>query len=162
LDEGRLKGPTFVGRAPKGAGRITRESVDAYKAVRDERIGATRNTAGRRGEPELSLLQSEVGELRRHLSLLENDLRTLQRRQEAAQTGLLEMKVAADRAREAARAERRINRRLTDELARLTALVGDVQAQTDQTDDIAEAYSSALSELLLPGDTSSIGRTEAR
>lgn len=63
---------------------------------------------------------------------------------------VLQMKVKLDHAREGLRDERRTNRRLTNMLAAAVAEIEAARAQSDRLDDIAEGYSEALAQLIIP------------
>jgi hypothetical protein len=63
---------------------------------------------------------------------------------------VLQMKVRLDHAREALRDERRANKRLTNMLAAAVAEIEAARAQSDRLDDIAEGYSEALTQLIIP------------
>jgi hypothetical protein len=71
-------------------------------------------------------------------------------REAAALEAVLQMKVKLDHAREALRDERRTNKRLTNMLAAAVAEIEAARAQSDRLDDIAEGYSEALAQLIIP------------
>jgi hypothetical protein len=60
------------------------------------------------------------------------------------------MKIRLDDAREALRYERRANKRLTNVLAAVVAELEAAHAQSDRLDNIAEGYSEALAQLVIP------------
>jgi hypothetical protein len=60
------------------------------------------------------------------------------------------MKIKLDEAREALREERRANKRLASLLAAVIAEMEAAQAQSDRLDNIAEGYSDALTQLIVP------------
>jgi hypothetical protein len=65
-------------------------------------------------------------------------------------TAVLQMKVKLDHAREALRDERRTNKRLTNMLVAAVTEIEAARAQSDRLDDIAEGYSEALAQLIIP------------
>lgn len=166
LGQGRLAGPAFPGRAPKGAGRVTPGSA---QSVRDSRRArATRRAAVRAG-PEaapqekdaVAAVRGDLRALKARFQALERDLRRSQLDGEAAKAGLLRAKIAADQALDAARQERNQGRALNQEVGRLSRLVTEAQDQTDRVDAIARGHSETLTQLLIPGDPSTIGASPA-
>jgi len=63
----------------------------------------------------------------------------------------LELKVRLDSSREQVRNERERADRLLDVAAQLVELLRDSSRSADGLDEVAEAYSSALTQLLAPG-----------
>ena len=60
------------------------------------------------------------------------------------------MKVRLDDARDALRDERHANKRLTNMLAAVVAELEAAHARSDRLDNIAEGYSEALAQLIIP------------
>jgi hypothetical protein len=71
-------------------------------------------------------------------------------RESAALEAALQMKIRLDDAREALREERQANKRLTSLLAAVVAEMEIARAQSDRLDQIAEGYSEALAQLIIP------------
>ena len=71
-------------------------------------------------------------------------------REAAALEAVLQMKVRLDDAREALRDERQANKRLTNMLAAVVAELKAAHARSDRLDNIAEGYSEALAQLIIP------------
>jgi hypothetical protein len=67
------------------------------------------------------------------------------------------MKVRLDVAREALRVERQRTRRLLEVAEELVALLRSAADAADDIDDLADGYSAALTQVLTPGDASSVG-----
>jgi hypothetical protein len=158
LSQHRLAGPEFEGRAPKGAGRVTRESAEALRRARE---GAPRRgpsavppDPGPRGSGGVDL--GDVGALQARVRELEGDLRRTRQSEKAARASLLAMKTTADQALDTARQERRLSRSLTAEVARLSALLDQANAQTERVDAAVQGYSETLTGLLVPPDVSQL------
>lgn len=129
LRSGDLSGPTIrPGRAPKGVGRVWESSLQ-------HEIGKRQGGIRR------------IGRLSTSDSHVQTDSST---REAAALEAVLQMKVRLDQAREALRDERRANKRLTNMLAAAVAEIEAARAQSDRIDDIAEGYSEALAQLIIP------------
>lgn len=129
LRSGDLSGPTIgPGRAPKGAGRVWENSLQREI---DKRLAGTRRS--------------------RRPSTLDAGVQTgSSARETAALEAVLQMKIRLDDAREALRYERRANKRLTNVLAAVVAELEAAHAQSDRLDNIAEGYSEALAQLVIP------------
>lgn len=69
----------------------------------------------------------------------------------AARSAALELKVRLDAARELARKERERADKVLDVAAQLLELLRDSSRSADDLDDVAEGFSSALTQLLAPG-----------
>lgn len=129
LRSGDLSGPTVgPGRAPKGVGRVWESSLQQEIDKR----GAGSRRVGRR-------------------STLHDGVQTgPPARESAALEAALQMKIRLDDAREALREERQANKRLTSLLTAVVAEMEIARAQSDRLDHIAEGYSEALAQLIIP------------
>lgn len=154
LRKGRLDGPTFAGRAPKGAGRVTFGSAERAR----QRRGAPRRRATRRPRVNAAVaeLREEVRNLKAEVTRLTREVGTLRHRQAVADSALLHIKIAADEARGAARETRGTNRALLRQVSELARLGQETNDQADVVDNIAEHYSDTLTALLVPPDAASI------
>jgi hypothetical protein len=131
LRSGDLSGPTMgPGRAPKGVGRVWESSLQHEI---DKRLVNIR----RRRRPGTSNGDVQTGSSAREAAALE---------------AVLQMKVRLDDAREALRHERRASKRLTNLLAAAVAELEAARTQSDRLDNIAEGYSEALAQLIIPDD----------
>jgi hypothetical protein len=131
LRRGDLDGPILgPGRAPKGAGRVWEGSVqgEINKRLRGQRPATRRISASDGGQAAQSA------------------------REAAALEAMLRMKISLDGAREALREERLANIRLARLLAAVITELQRAQAQTDRVDNIANGYSDAFTQLLIPDD----------
>ena len=129
LRSGDLSGPTLgPGRAPKGAGRVWESSLQ-------QEIDKRQTGSRRIGRPGTSDDGVQAGPSTRESAALE---------------AVLQMKIRLDDAREALREERRANKRLTSVLAAVLAEMEVARAQSDRLDNIAEGYSEALAQLIIP------------
>lgn len=177
LKKERLDGPVFEGRAPNGAGRVTRASADALLA---SRAGEPRRgpAAQGRAEPLLAAHEGEPrrdptrhgraeppgrpfsfevsADLRARVRELESEVRRARQAERAAREALLAMKTTADQALDTARTERKLSRSLTAEVARLTDVLGQAHEQTERVDAAAQGYSATLTGLLVPPDASEL------
>lgn len=152
LDKGQLDGPTFPGRAPKGAGRVTQESALARKQARMSEPRRGPRGPADDGGAEIARLRQDVASLHDRMRTLEPELRRARNGQNSVRAGLLAMKIAADRALESARDERKRNRALAAEITRLSRLLEDSQDQTERVDASAQGFSDTLTQLLVPTD----------
>lgn len=131
LRSGELSGPTIgPGRAPKGVGRVWEDSLEHE---------IHRRLTGIRRSPPPRALDGQV------------QIRS-STREAAALEAVLQMKVKLDDAREALRHERRASKRLTNMLAAVVAELEAARAQSDRIDNIAEGYSEALAQLIIPDE----------
>ena len=130
LRSGDLSGPTIRPgrRAPKGVGRVWESSL----------------------QHEIDKRQAGIRQIRRTSTSDSNVQTGSSTREAAALEAVLQMKVKLDHAREALRDERRTNKRLTNMLAAAVAEIEAARAQSDRLDDIAEGYSEALAQLIIP------------
>jgi hypothetical protein len=129
LCSGVLSGPTVgPGRAPKGAGRVWESSL----------------------QQEIDKRQAGSRRIRRRTTSDDGVQTGPLTREPAALEAVLQMKIRLDDAREALREERRANKRLISMLAAAVAEMEVARAQSDRLDDIAEGYSEALAQLIIP------------
>jgi phage-related tail fiber protein len=130
LRSGDLSGPSVgSGRAPKGAGRVWESSI----------------------QQEISRRLTGGEHTQRLSASVDNIQAGSTAREAAALEAVLRMKVRLDDARDALREERRANRRLVSMLATVVAELEAAQAGSDRLDSIADGYSEALTQLLVPG-----------
>jgi hypothetical protein len=129
LRSGDLSGPIIEpGRAPKGVGRVWESSLQREI---DKRLAGIRRS--------------------RRPMTLDGDVQTgSPARKAAALEAVLQMKVRLDDAREALRDERQANKRLTNMLAAVVAELKAAHARSERLDNIAEGYSEALAQLIIP------------
>jgi len=99
---------------------------------------------------EIDKRQAGIRQIRRTSTSDSNVQTGSSTREAAALEAVLQMKVKLDHAREALRDERRTNKRLTNMLATAVAEIEAARAQSDRLDDIAEGYSEALAQLIIP------------
>ncbi len=136
LRSGDLSGPAVgPGRAPKGVGRVWESSL----------------------QQEIDKRQAGIRRIRRRTTSDDRVQAGPSTRESAALEAVLQMKIRLDEAREALREERRANTRLTSMLAAVLAEMEVARAQSDRLDNIAEGYSEALAQLIIPdgpGDAS--------
>jgi hypothetical protein len=130
--------PSGRRRHTPGSPRITPASVERLRLERETVAQvAVEARARRRAAPDAPTadLLAGVGEL---------DVA-------AARAAALELKVRLDSAREQVRNERERADRLLDVAAQLVELLRDSSRSADGLDEVAEGYSSALTQLLAPG-----------
>lgn len=137
LAAGKLDGPELPAgrqRYPRGAGRVTRASIDTYReavatSVRGKREGRSRQRdAAEVAAPEI--MRPPAGDAA------------------AAQAAAQELKVQMDTLRDEIRRERARSRTLLTITNTLASLLGDALGSADRLDDVAEGYSQALTQLL--------------
>lgn len=127
LSKGDLHGPAMgSGRAPKGVGRVWRDEIEREIGERESnsRRRRTRGSGQPHGSPSA--------------------------REAAALEAALRMKIGLDDARRNLKEERQVRMRLVSMLADAVAEIGRAQAEADTFDGIADAYSEALTQLLIP------------
>lgn len=152
LNDGRLDGPRFSGRATAGAGRVTQASAAEERARR-----AAKQRGRRPRKPDVSTdLRSEIRDLRAEVRRLTSQVTDLETRQAGHDDRLLHMKIAADEARAAARSARKGNRKLLKQLAESVASAESALEQADSLDGVADGYSATLTSLLVPDDPAAL------
>ena len=140
LSCGHLRGPGLPSgrlRHVPGAGRVSAASVSELIAAR---------RAQRAGSPGRSSAGARPARQREWANL-----------DAVAQAAVQEMKVRLDAARGALRVERPRTRRLLEVAEELVALLRSAADAADDIDDLADGYSAALTQVLTPGDPSSVG-----
>jgi hypothetical protein len=130
--------PSGRKRHAPGSRRVTSASVERLRLEREAAARvAVEPRARRRGAPDAptAVLPAGGGELE----------------VAAARAAALELKVRLDSAREQVRNERERADRLLDVAAQLVELLRHSSRSANGLDELAEAYSSALTQLLAPG-----------
>jgi hypothetical protein len=130
LRSGALSGPEMrSGRAPKNVGRVWQHAID--REISDRQ-------AGNRGR------RHESG------SVVEDSRRSHSRHDAAAWEAARTMKIALDEARQALSDRRQERQRLVDVLKEAAAKIERGLEEEGALDRIAEAYSDALTQVLIP------------
>lgn len=141
-----LRGPEYPGgRAPKEAPRVWKWSLEQEQARRQEAGGRRRRTPPPKGDKQ---------------DIYDVFDQWMSRREARVNAAAQELKVAADLARqetreirkEAARKVSKLSRLAVQQAEMITQLQADATVESEYTERVIDAYSSALTQLLAPDD----------
>ncbi|MBF9318027.1 helix-turn-helix domain-containing protein [Mycobacteroides chelonae] len=141
INAGDLKEFKYVSPPPRNAGRVYRSSIEAYERKRA--------ADGRREQPRWSKADAEDRVDER-----------ISRREARANAAAQELKVAADLARqqsreirkEASRVAAKLSRVIIQQAEMIARLKADAAVESEHTEQVLDAYSNALTQLLAPDD----------